>query len=559
MSKGALILILLFLAGCSNFGENPELFVENRPTPDYVYFIGDSITAGFGMYANGHMVGDFGLTVISCLGQHPLADDRCSNNYGEPFKVEGTVDGHDLVGTSGEDSDTRAEQGSEAKDVAYPYQWLAAMKTISEEDNSLTPLVPDSVKNYAVSGITPSQVNPNGYELEVARCATKSEVECKKNYSWNCAWHKSQDNCVPFNPRTYNAITKEGQLWPLQWKEQTETEKDVKGLAGEILSGFFPGDDGKEEIVPTSYVELNWGLKTLSDNKSKGKSNLVVLTLGADPILASWLDGGAFGHNLRSTNSAASYTVAQNPNYCASSVSNAQACLRQDAERFKLKENLLGLYTELLETSDVLVQLYYRACPGTFANVADANTPGMDTGLPHDGNQLPGKSTPCKAGGKRLAISQAAVDGINEVILAAVKEAQDRPYAKDSAYKIAAICPGYGVDVSNSTFGLSSKDVVGSAPHCSLFDNYQFDGNSSDSSQWVIYADSGAHPNVRGSAALAMGVFYGLCDKLGYFCDFKTSSKTNKIGWSSITALPQNYGTTDPKCKIDPLFPGCAL
>ena len=232
-----------------------------------------------------------------------------------------------------------------------------------------------------------------------------------------------------------------------------------------------------------------------------------VITLGANPMLARWLNPklGFWNYDIfsRANNSALGYNIAQNPLNCTASEAAAKQCMQKDLDYFSATAHLKNVYRELLSKNDVLVLLYYHACAG----FSEQQKPVLKAS----------KTSPCSVKLKNQLAS--AVDVLNLAIAKAVCEIEEE-FGEKSPYKINYVCPGFGYE-DNKSITLSCLDLksnnYSSGIECTYFDDHQFDGGSDK--QWVINNDSGIHPNVKGHAVLAGSVVNALCDKLGFYCD----------------------------------------
>jgi len=267
----------------------------------------------------------------------------------------------------------------------------------------------------------------------------------------------------------------------------------------------IPGEQSNHAgVFASRSPQAHWTIDDLKEN------SLVILTLGANPLINRWMNIDAGVTDL---------IKGENVD-CTRSIEAAMQCMVEDIEKnFFLRQHLVNIYTRLLlMKSDVLVQKYYRVCPWSFG----LNDPALNVAGPSKGK-------PCDSLARSIASS--LIDQVNKVIDEAVVIAQKKAAAKSVSNKIAAVCPG----------GQRQGP-------CTAWDNHLFGSDV----PYVIVEDTGLHPNPTGHQHLAQGQLKALCAELGLFC---AEQNQQEYYWpADIECSLKDYGTGIGRCIFVSLF-----
>lgn len=285
-----------------------------------------------------------------------------------------------------------------------------------------------------------------------------------------CLVHKNQEICE--RPSNYRCV------WQ---KDKCVPDPSWMQSVGAFLKA------GHEVNLPEKQYsfETKWGI----DSVERKSDAVFVLTLGANPIMDRWLHPSVFLiGELEKGYSFLGYDSRKDHAFCLQSEENAIQCMEEDIAYFRVKQRLRNVYSELLQRGDVLAVQYPIGCPGFMAQTESS----------FESPIFPGGSPKCSSKEKRIVA--AIAKKLNETI----REVVDGLRGKSLKYQIATMCAGYGVR--------SEKHPMG---ECGVFMEHQF----KDKDTWFVTFDSGIHPNKKGHKMLARSVFYGLCEKLGHYCD----------------------------------------
>jgi hypothetical protein len=276
--------------------------------------------------------------------------------------------------------------------------------------------------------------------------------------------------------------------YPAQW--------DSKRIEGD-LSATLPNQEGSlTALAPVLQTNI------LSANVKEG--SLVVLTLGANPMLARWLALKApdtmslfFSEDMKRVINGANVN-----DTCFKGYGPMLQCMSNDLNSFKFKEHFVNIYKALVTRHNVLVEKYHHSCPFEFGQGENGPAQNYDgvIEIPDNGGASPASGPKC-SDTKRYQ-SNVLVDAVNATIDQAVLDVQKWAIAQNPPIRnlIASTCPG-NYEAPDGT--------------CSLFDGHAY----GDPDPWVIDLDTGVHPNQKGHHVFALGVARAACSKLGLFCD----------------------------------------
>lgn len=225
----------------------------------------------------------------------------------------------------------------------------------------------------------------------------------------------------------------------------------------------------------------------------KIKDTSVVMTLGANPILGSFLRITGATDGACSNTEWLGWT-----GWWAYSPDKIVDCANQQWAQNQQSQHLEGVYKTLLQNNNkVLVLQYYRACPWSFGNWQP--TPNLSSG-PAVGNSCPSQTqkvsncSKCPVQGKTSQWAQAiaAQNAMNDNIAAAVGEVQQ--WARDNK-----------LDPSNLQIA---------TPDQSAWADHQAWSNDS----WIFPNDTWIHPSAAGHQQLAKTVTTAMCSAFGQWC-----------------------------------------
>ena len=237
---------------------------------------------------------------------------------------------------------------------------------------------------------------------------------------------------------------------------------------------------------------FNYQLRSIKDTH-------VVMTLGANPILASFLKIRLSGVNVSNGACADSTMWLGWTGWWAYPPSYATKCADQQWAQNKQTDHLVGVYKTLLQNDNkVLAMGYYRACPWSFG-VWQPN--GNVAKGPASGNSCPSQvekvseCSSCKVDGKTSQWDQAiaAQNAMNDKIAAAVGTVQN--WARTQP-------------------GMQPSDLQFVMPDQSQWSKHQ----AWDSQSWVFKNDTWIHPSKAGHEQLAKTVTGAMCSSWGQWC-----------------------------------------
>ena len=230
----------------------------------------------------------------------------------------------------------------------------------------------------------------------------------------------------------------------------------------------------------------------------KIKNSYVVMTLGANPILASFMQIKLAGSTQTNGACADSTMWLGWTGWWAYPTSNVVDCANQQWALNQQSEHLASVYQTLLGNGNrVLALRYYRGCMWSFGNWQPN---GNIIDGPAAGNSCPSQKAKVSACSKcsvdgsttQWAQAKAAQDAINDNIAAAVGEAQQ--WAKDN-------------NINPANLQIATPDQSAWADH-----------QAWSGASWVFMNDTWIHPSVAGHAQLAGTVTAAMCSAFGQWC-----------------------------------------
>jgi hypothetical protein len=252
----------------------------------------------------------------------------------------------------------------------------------------------------------------------------------------------------------------------------------------------------------TGSTPANWDPKdgVYGPHLKKLKNQYVVLTLGANPLLAAYTNivfKVPYVPNVRGR-CVGSTGYKSGADWYSGPISATVDCLNADWDRLDQTQHLVDIYKALLSQNDhVLVVGYYRACSWSFGNwQPDANLfsgPAKGHGCGGETRWLsPKDHTQVSQWEQAVAVG----DSLNEHIFNAITQARD--WAKTE-------WPGTD----------RYTDLAWTLPDQSAWAAHQ--ALSSDGS-WILLNDTWIHPNRVGAAQLAKTVTEGMCAMFHHWC-----------------------------------------
>lgn len=230
------------------------------------------------------------------------------------------------------------------------------------------------------------------------------------------------------------------------------------------------------------------------------KGQYVVMTLGANPLLAAFTDikleykSVAEGPCAGSTG----YQEWIFGEWYAGPLSNQIGCLTKEWDRLQQGRHLVRIYSSLLAQGDrVIVLGYYRGCPWSFGNW---QVEGSVSGGPASGKDCKSLTRPIgPKEPKRVSQWEQAVavsDKLDSLVVAAVKE------AKAEAKK----------RWPNTD---RADNIVFTRPNLAEWEAHQ---PGSPHGSWVFLNDTWIHPSKAGHTNLAQTVAKEMCSAYGHWC-----------------------------------------
>lgn len=253
------------------------------------------------------------------------------------------------------------------------------------------------------------------------------------------------------------------------------------------------------------------------------KNTTVVMTLGANPILASFLKIRLSGYTV--TNGACTDSTmwwGGIRGYWAYPPSKAVECARQQWALNKQEQHLTEIYKTLLRNGNkVMVLQYHLACPWSFG-VWQPN--GNVANGPAAGNSCKSQTEKIYEGGKTSQWEQgvAALNEINDKIASAVGQVQRWAVQQ----------------------GWSPTSLQMATPDLKAWEEHQ----AWDADSWVFKNDTWIHPSAEGHKQLAKTVLAATCKSWGQWCG-------NKPAWVSTpqvkaaTRIQQPVGSVPSTAK----------
>ncbi|MFN8126471.1 MAG: hypothetical protein U0R64_08205 [Candidatus Nanopelagicales bacterium] len=237
------------------------------------------------------------------------------------------------------------------------------------------------------------------------------------------------------------------------------------------------------------------------------KDTYVVMTLGANPILASFLKIRLSGVNVTNGACADSTEWLGWTGWWAYPVSHVVECADQQWTQNRQNDHLVNIYKTLLQNNNkVLAMGYYRACPWSFGvwqpNGNVANGPASGNSCPSQTEKVSSCSS-CKVDGTTSQWDQAvgAQDAMNRKIESAVAQAQ--LWAKNAP-------------------GVNPADLQFVLPDQSEWAKHQAWSDSS----WIFKNDTWIHPSKAGHTQLAKTVTGKMCSAFAQWCGAKPAWDT---------------------------------
>lgn len=252
------------------------------------------------------------------------------------------------------------------------------------------------------------------------------------------------------------------------------------------------------------------------------QNQTVVMTLGANPILANFLDIKLAGVYPASSGACTSGTgeYFSFPSWYAYPTSAAVNCAQNQWNAAGSTQALTDIYNTLLNNNNqVMVLGYYPSCPWSFSNWQPQ---GNLTGGPAAGNSCTSQSATLK--GTSTTVSQwdqanAVLTSINSMIASAVA----------------------GVQQSNAN-GANLQFVL---PNAAAFAQHQaWSGDS-----WIFLNDTWIHPSQEGHGQLAATVTSGMCTDFAQWCGGATPSWSTTAGPAAAPAAAALTTEAGPTAK----------
>lgn len=220
------------------------------------------------------------------------------------------------------------------------------------------------------------------------------------------------------------------------------------------------------------------------------KNQTVVMTLGANPILADFLKIRVSGFNSVNGVCADKSEYFSWKGWWANPTSTVVDCARNQWTKHKQAEHLSNVYRQLLANNNkVMVLGYYANCPWSFGNWQPNGNVAKG---PASGNSCASETQKVDAPGKPV-VSQldhaiGVGDAINSMIASTVAEVQNKqPNGKDLQFVL---------------------------PDQKAWLKHQ----ATDSDSWIFKNDTWIHPSDAGHTQLAKTVTNGMCLDMGRWC-----------------------------------------
>lgn len=240
------------------------------------------------------------------------------------------------------------------------------------------------------------------------------------------------------------------------------------------------------------------------------KDTSVVMTLGANPILASFLRIKVAG-SVQTSGACSGTQWLGWTGWWAYPTSTIVDCANQQWAQNQQTQHLESIYKTLLQNNNkIMVLQYYRTCPWSFGNWQPE---GNLTSGPAAGNSCPSQKqqvsacSNCPVDGSTTQWAQAvaAQNAMNDNIAAAVGEVQQ--WAADN--------------------GVNPANLQIATPDQSAWADHQAWSGSS----WVFKNDTWIHPSAAGHQQLAKTVTSAMCEAFGQWCG-------QQPAWDLTAAVP---------------------
>jgi hypothetical protein len=228
------------------------------------------------------------------------------------------------------------------------------------------------------------------------------------------------------------------------------------------------------------------------------KQQYVVMTLGANPLLADFTDIKLLGKSVEYGRcvSSTGYQKTWFGEWYAGPLSNPVNCLKTMWNQLEQTQHLVRVYAKLLAQGDrVIVLGYYRGCSWSFGNWQ------VEGGVsPSDGNACKGETRPTSpTEPKRISQweqSLAVGDALDKLIAGAVAKAKQ---AARTRWPKAAV----------------ATNIVYTRPDPAEWAQHQ---PPQRQGSWIFLNDTWIHPSVAGHANLAKTVAAKMCSAYGHWC-----------------------------------------
>lgn len=324
------------------------------------------------------------------------------------------------------------------------------------------------------------------------------------NSSFANSWYfgdNSLSDCNPVAPVPDDRCSNNnlnGAPWTAgPWKSGTSSP--TVSYSYQIAANQNPGSAAPvENWAVTGSTPAQWDTGGPFNPQLKKISNTtVVMTLGANPILASFLKIKVAG--TVQTNGACSNTMWLGwTGWWAYPTSTIVNCANQQWAQNQQTQHLESIYKTLLQNNNkVMVLQYYRTCPWSFGNWQPegniANGPAAGNSCPSQTEKV-SECSKCPVTGSTSQWAQAvaAQNAMNDNIAAAVGEVQQ--WAADN--------------------NLNPGNLQIATPDQSAWADHQAWSNSS----WVFKNDTWIHPSAAGHQQLAKTVTAATCSAFGQWC-----------------------------------------
>ncbi len=332
---------------------------------------------------------------------------------------------------------------------------------------------------YEISGTVVNQAFPNAWNAgdnALSACSPATYPEPKLNQCSNNNLNGAPWDAEPWQNRPMSPYV--AYSYKIAGAQNPATAASIVNWA---VTGSTPAD-----------WDPNGGAFVTQLNSIKNQT--VVMTLGANPILADFLKIRVVGFNKVHGVCAdlATYTnfIGWLSGWWANPTSTLVDCARTQWEANNQSEHLSNVYRTLLANNNKIMVLgYYASCPWSFGNwQPNAN---ISEG-PAEGNSCASQTEEIDAPGKPVISQLDHAVGVgaamNEMIAAAV------------------------AGVQNTAAGGHNLQFV--LPDQDKWLNHK----ASDPVSWIFKNDTWIHPSEAGHEQLAKTVIAGMCQDMGRWC-----------------------------------------